>query len=235
MSAAGFVRRFGLLLIVGALLAGALATGAWRWVSLESLRAHHAQLQAFVARDPALSAAAFSSVFVVVITACVPGPGLMMIASGYLFGPVFGGIISLSACVAGSTVVFLACRSAFAETIARRSGPRIRQLERALAKDAFSYLTALRLVPVVPFFVANVAAGLADVRLTAVVGSTALGSAPVCFILAGLGAGLGRLLDRGGSLSARLLQRPEMILPLLGLSVLAVVALAVRALARRRS
>jgi uncharacterized membrane protein YdjX (TVP38/TMEM64 family) len=235
VTAAGFVKRFGLLLVVGALLAAALATGAWRWVSLESLRAHHAQLQAFVARDPALSVVAFFGAFVAVITACVPGPGLVMIASGYLFGPWLGGIISLSACVAGSTVVFLACRSAFAETIARRSGPRIRQLELALAKDAFSYLTTLKLIPVVPFFVANVAAGLAGVRLSAVVASTLLGSAPVCFVLASLGSGLGRLLDGGGPLSARLLQRPEVILPLLGLSVLAVVSVALRTLARRRS
>jgi uncharacterized membrane protein YdjX (TVP38/TMEM64 family) len=90
VTAAAFVRRFGLLLVVGALLAAALATGAWRWVSLESLRAHHAQLQAFVAFDPALSVAAFFGAFVAVITACIPGPRLVMIASGYLFGPWLG-------------------------------------------------------------------------------------------------------------------------------------------------
>lgn len=235
MTAAGFVKRYGLLLVVAGLLAGALATGAWRWVSLESLRAHHAQLQALVAHEPAVSAAAFLAAFVVVITACVPGPGLMMVASGYLFGLVFGGIISLAACVSGSTVVFLACRSAFAETIARRSGPRIRALERDLAKNAFSYLTTLKLFPGLPFFVPNVAAGLAGVRLGAVVASTALGCAPVCFVLASLGAGLGRLLDGGGPLSPRLFERPEVILPLLGLSMLAVISVAWRVLASRRS
>lgn len=235
MTAAGFVKRFGLLMVIAALLGGGLATGAWRWISLESLRAHHAQLQALVAHDPAVSVAAFLAVFVAVITACVPGPGLMMIVSGYLFGPVFGGIISLAACVAGSTVVFLACRSAFAEAIARRSGPGIRALERDLARNAFSYLTTLKLFPGLPFFVPNVAAGLAGVRLGAVLASTALGCAPVCFVLASLGAGLGRLLDGGGPLSAHLLERPEVILPLLGLSVLAVISVAWRMLARRRS
>jgi len=235
MTTAGFVKRFGLLLVIAGLLAGALATGAWRWISLDSLRAHHAQLQALVAHDPPLSAAAFFAAFVAVITACVPGPGLMMIASGYLFGPLFGGIISLAACVAGSTVVFLACRSAFAEVIARRSGPRVRALEQELARNAFSYLTTLKLFPALPFFVANVAAGLAGVRLSAVVASTALGTAPVCFVLASLGSGLGRLLDGGGPLSARLLEGPEVILPLLGLSVLAVISVVWRILARRRS
>jgi uncharacterized membrane protein YdjX (TVP38/TMEM64 family) len=235
MTSTGFVKRFGLLLLIGALLAGALATGAWRWVSLESLRAHHAQLRALAARDPVVSAAAFFAAFVAVITACVPGPGLMMTASGYLFGPLFGGMVSLAACVVGSTVVFLACRSAFAETIARRSGPRIRALEQDLARNAFSYLTTLKLFPGLPFFVPNVAAGLAGVRLGAVVASTALGSAPVCFVLATLGAGLGRLLDGAGPLRLRLLERPEVILPLAGLSVLAVISVAWRVLARRRS
>jgi hypothetical protein len=73
------------------------------------------------------------------------------------------------------------------------------------------------------------------VRLGAVVASTALGSAPVCFVLATLGAGLGRLLDGAGPLRLRLLERPEVILPLAGLSVLAVISVAWRVLARRRS
>lgn len=234
MTATQFARRYGLLLVVVLLLVVAVSTGAWHWLSLDSLQAHHAQLKRLVSKSPALSAGEFFGVFVLVVTACIPGPGMMAAIGGYLFGPLFGGFLSLAACVTGSAVVSLACRSAFADTIARRSGPKIRELERSLAQNAFSYLTTLKLVPMVPMFVSNVAAGLAGVRIWALVAATALGSAPICFILASLGAGLGRVLDSGGPLSHHLFERPEVILPVLGLSLLAVVSVAWRVLRRRR-
>jgi uncharacterized membrane protein YdjX (TVP38/TMEM64 family) len=229
-----FLRRFGLLLAIAALFAAAAASGAWRWLTFDQLQAHHAQLQHLVARSPVVSAAAFALVFVAVVAACIPGPGLMATVSGYLFGTVAGGAISLAACVAGSAVVFLACRSAFAGWLTRRGGPRVRALEQELSANAFPYLVSLKLIPVVPMFVANVAAGLANVRLVAVVAATAVGSAPICFILAGLGAGLGRLMDRGASPGRHFLERPELILPLLGLSLLSTLSIAWRLSARRR-
>jgi uncharacterized membrane protein YdjX (TVP38/TMEM64 family) len=228
------LRRFGLFLLIAALFVGTVASGAWRWLTFDQLQAHHAQLQHLVARSPIVSAAAFALIFTAVVAACIPGPGLMATVSGYLFGTIMGGAISLAACVAGSVVVFLACRSAFAESIARRGGPRVRALEEALSKDAFPYLLSLKLIPVVPMFVANVAAGLANVRLVAVIAASAVGSAPICFILAGLGAGLGHLIDRGGSPDRHFLERPELMLPLLGLSLLSIFGIAWRLSARRR-
>lgn len=234
MNATQFARQYGLLLVVAALLAAAVSTGAWRWLTLDSLQAHHAQLKRLVSQSPALSAGAFFGLFVLVVTACIPGPGMMAAIGGYLFGPVLGGFLSLAACVTGSAVVSLACRSAFAEIIARRGGPRVRELERALAQNAFSYLATLKLIPIVPMFVSNVAAGLAGVRMWALIAATALGSAPICFILASLGAGLGHVLDGGAPLSRHMFERPEVILPLLGLSLLAVMSVAWRVLRRRR-
>jgi uncharacterized membrane protein YdjX (TVP38/TMEM64 family) len=233
--AGAFVRRFGLFLIVASLILAAVSTGAWRWVSPASLQAHHAELRRLVDAQPAFAAGGFFAVFVAVIVACVPGPGLMMVVSGYLFGPVLGGVISLVACMIGSAMVFLACRSAFAETIGRHAGPKVRQLEQTLARDAFAYLTTLKLFPLLPFFAPNVAAGLAGVRLPALIAATALGNGPVCFILAWLGSGLGRVIDRGGPISPHLFARPEVIFPLMGFSMLAVASVAWRISRRRRS
>lgn len=234
MTLAAFFRRFGLLLVIALLIAAVTASGAWRWLSLAALQAHHAQLKLFVAANPGLSVVVFLAAFVVVVTSCLPGTSLMTTASGYLFGPVFGGLLSLAACVVGSSLVFLACRSAFADVVARHGGPRVRSLELALDRNAFSYLLTLKLMPVAPYFLPNVAAGLAGVRLLTVIGATALGSAPVCFILASLGAGLGRVLGRGAPPDLRLFERPDVMLPLLGLSLLSVLSIAWRVLKGRR-
>jgi uncharacterized membrane protein YdjX (TVP38/TMEM64 family) len=88
-------------------------------------------------------------------------------------------------------------------------------------------------MPVAPFPLANIAAGLAGVRPTALLFASLLGSAPLCFIYAGIGASLSRALDSGSPLDHRLLQRPDMIWPLAGLTLLSVAALAWRL--RRRS
>jgi len=230
-----FARRFGLILLILALVVAFVATGAWRLVSLEQLQRHHAALGHFVRQHRWFSPAAYLCVFIMVVAACVPGPGLMCTVSGYLFGTVLGGLVNLTACVAGSAVVFLACRSAFADTIAKRGGARVREIERALKRNAFSYLLTLKLMPILPFSVPNIAAGLAGVRLSAVIWASALGSAPVCFILASLGAGLGRFLDRGVTPSLHLFQRPDVYGPLVALSLLSVAGLAWRLIRRRRS
>lgn len=227
------VARFGLLAAILALLIAALLSGAWRWISLAELRSHHAALQAFVAARPLIAGGSLLVAFIAVVAACLPGITLMASASGYLFGALVGGAISLAACVIGSVLVFLACRSAFAEAIAARSGPRVAALERAFGANAFSYLLSLKLVPAMPYFLPNVAAGLAGVRLMTVIAATALGSAPVCFILAGLGAGLGKVIDRGGPLSEQMFTRPAVLAPLIGLSILAVASLAFRVLRAR--
>jgi uncharacterized membrane protein YdjX (TVP38/TMEM64 family) len=235
MSPVSLLRRYGLLIVVVGLLIALLASGAWRWLSLAQLQAHHAQLRALVTHRPLISLAVLFVVFVAVVAACIPGPSFMALVSGYLFGFLIGGLISLAACVSGAVVVFLACRGAFADTLARRAGPRARRLEKALNDNAFSYLLTLKLIPVVPMFVANVAAGLAGVRPSSLVAASVLGSAPICFILAGLGAGVSHVLDHGGALDPHMFRQPGVILPVIGLSVLSIVTLGWRLLRRGRA
>jgi uncharacterized membrane protein YdjX (TVP38/TMEM64 family) len=229
------VRRYGLIVLVGLVIVALVASGAWRLLSLHQLQAHHLQLKAFVARSPFESAAAFYLAYLAVVVACIPGPGLMSTASGYLFGVAAGGLLSLAACTTGSAIVYLACRSAFAEIIQRHSGPRARALKEALERNAFSYLLTLKLMPMTPYFLPNMAAGLAGVRLSAVIWASIIGTAPVCFILASLGAGLSRAIDSGASPGHHLFDRPGVFGPLIGLTVLSAASVAWRALRRARS
>jgi len=227
------IRRYGPFLAIAALIAIIVVTGVWRHVELDELQRSHAQLRAFARGNPAEGLVAYFGVYVVIAAGCLPGISLVSIAGGYLFGAVAGGAVGLAGSVTGSMIVYAAVRSAFAEAVTRRSGPRLRAMEAALRRDAFGYLLSLKLMPVAPFPLANIAAGLAGVRPTALLFASLLGSAPLCFIYAGIGASLSRALDSGSPLDHRLLQRPDMIWPLAGLTLLSVAALAWRL--RRRS
>lgn len=235
MSVGLALRRYGLIAVVLGLLIAAVASGAWRYLNLDELAAHRHALAAFVTAHPILSVLAYVAIYVAIVVACIPGPGAMTTAGGFLFGTVVGGLAALTACTLGSAIVFLACRTAFGDWATQKAGPVVRRIEEGFARNAFSYLLTLRLIPMMPFFATNVAAGLARVRLRDLVAATLLGTSPVCFIFAGLGSGLGAVFDRGGRIDASLFEEPRIVLPLVGLAVLSALPIAWRLWARRRA
>jgi uncharacterized membrane protein YdjX (TVP38/TMEM64 family) len=224
--------RFLPIFIIGALFAGVIASGELRRLSLGDLSANGPALIAFVMRHPRASLALYLGLYVLIVVACVPGPSVMSIAGGFLFGPLIGGLAGLASCVVGAVIVFLACRTAFGDWAARRAGPTIARIEAGFSRDAFAYLLALRLMPIAPFFLVNLAAGLARVRLSRFALATLIGTAPASFVFAGLGAGLGRLM--GHKLDASALLRPEVLAPLTGLAILSLAAPAWRLWRSRR-
>jgi uncharacterized membrane protein YdjX (TVP38/TMEM64 family) len=157
----------------------------------------------------------------------------MTMTSGFLFGLWIGAAVSLAACVIGSSLLFLACRTALGDALAKRAGPMLQRLDQRFARNAFSYLLTLRLVPMVPFFVPTVAAAVARTRLLTLVAATLIGTAPSQLILAGLGRGLGSLFEQDKPLDLRILESPQVMLPLAGLAVLSVAPLAWRLWRRR--
>lgn len=235
MKLGGFVRRYGLIAVVLGLLAAAILSGAWRHLNLDELAAHRHALAAFVTMHPALSVLAYVAIYVLIVVACIPGPGAMTTAGGFLFGTVLGGLAALAACTIGSAIVFLACRTAFGDWATQKAGPIVRRIEEGFARNAFSYLLTLRLIPMMPFFATNVAAGLARVRLRDLMAATLLGTSPLCFVFAGLGSGLGAVFDRGGRIDASLFEEPRIVLPLVGLAVLSALPIAWRLWMRRRA
>jgi uncharacterized membrane protein YdjX (TVP38/TMEM64 family) len=227
--------RLAPLALIAALFVALIVSGAWRRLSLASLAEHRAQLLHFVGAHPYASLAAYLGVYVLVIVACAPGPAILTIAGGFLFGPALGGAAALAALVIGAVIVFLACRTAFGDWAAHRAGATVARIEAGFSRDAFAYLLALRLMPVAPFFMVNLAAGLARVRLSSFVLATLIGAAPSAFIFATLGSGLGGMFRRHTHLGANLLLQPQIAGPLSALAALSLAAPAWRLWRARRA
>jgi uncharacterized membrane protein YdjX (TVP38/TMEM64 family) len=221
--------------LIAALFVALIASGALRELSLASLAAHRAALLQFVRAHPFASLVGYFGVYVLVIVACAPGPAVLSMAGGFLFGPVLGGAMALASMVVGATIVFLACRTAFGDWSAHRAGRAVARIEAGFSRDAFAYLLALRLMPVAPFFVVNLAAGLARIRLRTFVLATLVGAAPSAFIFATLGAGLGGMFRRHARLGANLLLQPQIAGPLMALAALSLAAPAWRLWRTRRA
>ncbi|MBI1407755.1 MAG: TVP38/TMEM64 family protein [Caulobacter sp.] len=223
-----FLKRFGPLLVLAALVVLAFASGVTNHLSLDELRANRETLNAFVIANRWLALAVFMAVYVAVAALSLPGALFLTLAGGLLFGPWLGGAASLVSATLGASIVFLVCRTAFGGVLAKRAGSGLARLEEGIARDAFSYLLVLRLVPAAPFFVVNIAAGLVRIPLTTFILASLIGMAPGSLVYSSLGAGLNHAFAAGQEPNLSIIFQPQILLPLIGLALLSLLPIIVR-------
>ncbi len=224
------VRRLVPLVAIAAAAAAFLAAGGEHYLSIAVLAAHRAWLAGLVMRWGAAAFFLYVAAYAALTALSVPGAAILTIAGGLLFGTGLGGLGAILGATLGATAIFLAVRAGLAG-LADRAGPRARRIAAGFRADAFNYLLVLRLVPLFPFWLVNLAAGLAGMRLFPYVAATFLGIIPGAFVYAGLGNGLRRLVVAP---DLAILWRPSLLLPLLGLAVLALVPVGYRRWLSRR-
>lgn len=219
------------LLLLAAVVAvglGVWLSGAADLLSFETLSTHRAALQDRVAAHGLLAAAAFVAAYGLVVGVSLPGAVWMTIAGGFLFGTAAGAAYAVIGATAGAVVVFLLARTVFREAWAARAGGALARMEDGFRRDAFSYLLVLRLVPLFPFWLVNLVPALLGVRLSTYTLATAIGIVPGAVVYAGVGNGLDAVFAAGGRPDLSIVWSPEILLPLLGLSLLALVPVAYR-------
>ncbi|MGJ3262262.1 MAG: TVP38/TMEM64 family protein [Salinarimonas sp.] len=233
--ARGVLRRFGPLAALVAAIAGAFALGLDDYVSFETLRANSERLQAFVADGFVVAALVYVAVYAIVVAASLPGGAVLTMTGGFLFGVFAGTGFAVVGATIGATGVFLIARTALGDMLREKAGGAIARMAEGFRKDAFNYLLFLRLVPVFPFFVVNLAPAFLGVSLRTYVVATLIGIVPGAFVFASVGAGFESVIAQGGELSARGVLTPEVITALVGLAVLALIPVVVRRVRERKA
>jgi uncharacterized membrane protein YdjX (TVP38/TMEM64 family) len=168
------------------------------YLSLEALRRYQASLAALVEGRPALAAIAYVAVYIVSVALSFPGASALTAAGGFMFGCLVGTALALFAATIGATLIFLIARTSVGDFLAGRTGPRMQRLRAGFQEEGFFYLLFLRLVPLFPFWLVNLAAALFGMRLLPFIAATAIGILPGTFVLSYLGEGLGGALDSDG-------------------------------------
>jgi uncharacterized membrane protein YdjX (TVP38/TMEM64 family) len=128
--------------------------------------------------------------------------------------------------------VFLAARTAIGDYLRAKAGPGLKRMEEGFRRNAFSYLLVLRIVPIFPFWLVNLVPAFCGVSLRTYALATLIGIIPGCFVFASVGNGLGALLDRGETPNLMIIFQWDILLPILGLAVLALLPIAIRRLRR---
>src|SRR5688572_6313511 len=210
-------------LAIGALVVGLKLTGTLDYLSFAGLAGNRDWL---VGRVEELGFAA-PIVFVLVYALCtalsLPTGLLLSTLSGFLFGTWLGGLVNLVGATLGATLIFLAARTALGNLLRDRAGPFLRKLEAGFREDELSYMLVLRLVPLFPFWLVNLAPAFLGVRLSTFVIGTLVGIIPGAWVFASVGTGLAAILDSGGTPDGSSLLEPRVLLSIIGLVVLALI------------
>lgn len=214
-------RRRGRLALLGLIVLAMVAfvgAGGLDWLDLASLGARRFALLACAQDHFLLMYLGLGFVYVLATASSLPGAAVLSLLSGFLFGRVAGTVLNVVAATIGATVLLIVARYLFADT-ARLRLERNRHAARLLAgfdRGAFNYLLFLRLVPVFPYWLINLAAAVTRIRLGTYVAGTAIGIAPGSFVYANLGRSLGSVQSLRGLVSTEIL----LALGLLGLLAL---------------
>lgn len=207
------------------------------YLTFETLRENREALLAFRDANYLGIVAVFIAIYFVIVAFSLPGAAVASVTGGFLFGLGLGTTFNVFAASLGAFAIFLAARWGLGKTLAAKmeaSDGALKKLKEGLHKNEISVLFLLRLVPAVPFFVANLLPALVGVKFRNFAFTTVLGIIPGAIVFTWIGVGLGEVFDRGESPDLSLLWEPQVIGPILGLCVLAALPIVVKAIRGRK-
>lgn len=176
-----------------------------RFLTLAALKANRQALLDLYAAHRLLTVAGFMTVYIVQTALSLPGATILSLAAGAIFGSIMGTAYAVIAATIGATLAFLVTRYLLRDAVLNKFGSRLEGMNRELEERGFSYLLFLRLVPLFPFFLINLAAGLTRLPLRTFFFGTMFGIIPGGFVYVNAGASLATIDSLSGIASPRVL------------------------------
>ena len=193
------------------------------YLSFDSLREHRTVLIEFRDANYLAAVLVFVLVYTVFVAFSVPGGLILSLTGGFLFATFPGVIYNMFGATLGASAIFLAARWGFGAKLAvtlKNSEGLVKKIKDGVDENQWSMLFLIRLIPGVPFFLANLVPSFLDVPLRRFVISTFFGIFPGALVFTSIGAGLGDIFERGQIPDLAVLWEPHIILPILGLCLL---------------
>lgn len=215
-------------------IAVAAAVGAFTlrdYLSFDALRDNREALIAFRDSNYLASALLFMTAYAVIVAFSLPGATIATLTGGFLFGTVLGAGFNVIAATTGATLIFLAARMGLGQALRARmaaSEGLVSKIRKGLDENQWSMLFFIRLVPAVPFFVANLIPAFLAVPLYRFVISTFFGIMPGAVVYTSVGAGLGEVFARGETPNLGIIFEPHILFPILGLCALSLLPVALK-------
>ena len=202
------------------------------YLSFQALAENRERLLAFRDANYLGTVLAFMAAYIAIVAFSLPGATVATLTGGFLFATFPGALYNVTAATIGAAAIFLAARHGFGDRLAARmdaSDGAVKRIKTAIDANQWETLFLIRLVPAVPFFVANLVPAFVAVPLWRFVATTFLGIIPGAVVFTSVGAGLGAVFARGETPDLGLIFEPRILLPILGLCALAALPIVLKA------
>ncbi len=228
------LRRLWPLAVLAAVILAFFLAGLDSYLNFEALRLYRADLRTWVSANLVFAVFLFMATYALAIVAFPPSGAMLTMTGGFLFGTLLAGIYVTIAATIGATALFVIAKTTLGDFFHDRAGPFVKRMESGFAENALSYMLVLRLIPLFPFWLVNLAPAFLGVRVRTFVIGTFFGIIPGTFVYASVGAGLGAIFDAGESPDLGIIFEPQIILPIVGLALLALLPVAYKKIQARR-
>lgn len=183
-----FVKRLIILVvIVGALVAAWFLTPLGELVDFRSLFENRDSLLETVRSRYLAAVLIYVAVYIVAVALSIPGASVLTMLGGFFFGPWLATLYINVGATVGAFIIFLAARYFLGEGIQNKYGEKLAKFNKEIETNGPNYMLTLRLVPIFPFFLVNLFAGVTTIKPLTFFWTTALGIIPGSFAYAWLG------------------------------------------------
>lgn len=220
--------------LIAILIVAAIGTYLLRdKLTFDALAQNREALLAFRDSNYVVTVLTFIAAYIAIVTFSLPGATIATLTGGFLFGVFPGALFNMTGATVGATAIFLAARWGFGEGFSQKldnAEGAIKKIKEGINENQWSMLFLMRLLPVVPFFLANLIPSFLGVPLHRFVISTFFGIIPGSVVYTSVGAGLGEIFARGETPNLGIIFEPAILFPIIGLSALAALPIAIKAL-----
>jgi pyruvate/2-oxoglutarate dehydrogenase complex dihydrolipoamide dehydrogenase (E3) component/uncharacterized membrane protein YdjX (TVP38/TMEM64 family) len=158
---------FGKILLIAAISALVAAFFLFdfdRFLTLGYLKSQQQSFQDYYQAHRLWTLFVYFATYVLVTALSLPGAAVMTLAGGALFGFLPALLVVSFASTIGATLAMLAARFLLRDWVQEKFGDRLKTINAGIEKEGAFYLFSLRLVPLFPFFLINLAMGLTPLR-----------------------------------------------------------------------
>lgn len=206
-------------------------------LSFEALRDNREALLGWRDGNYALAALVFIGIYVAVVAFSLPGAAVMTLAGGFLFGIFPGALFCVLGATLGAIGIFMAAKTGLGDVLHGKLSTQpglMQRMESGLRENEISFLFLMRLVPAIPFFLANLAPAFLGVGLRNFAFTTFFGIMPGSIVYTSVGSGLGEVFARGETPNLGIIFEPHILGPILGLCALAMLPIVIKRVSKKK-
>lgn len=212
------------------LLIISLSSLAWifnlhHYLNFEELKSHHKFIEQFIEEEKALSILIYCGIYILIVSLSLPAATFMTLAGGFLLGQWIGTTATVISASLGASILFLSAKMASTDLLSQKTGSWIGKMKSGFQENAFSYLLTLRLIPIFPFVIINIAAAVFQVSLRIFFFGTFIGIIPGSFVYTSIGVAL-REAIKEPDFTPDIILNPKILLAFIGLGILSLLPIA---------